>query len=285
MKKILTVLITLLLLSVSMFTVFADGYTYTLTISADGQVVYKLDNLKYGSVVSLPQGFVQNLVTPSDSRYYTKGVKKAGYDNAEAQASYTVTEDLDLVVFYGLKSSQVSYTVRFVDGSGNQLLADQTFYGNVGEKAVASYQYIDGYVPQAYNLAMTLKDKDNVFTFVYSPDPTGTYRLIDLGTQYIIGPTVVVNGGTTPAPATPADNTPADNTPAETVVDNTTPQTNTPEEIIDIDNSTTPTANPGNSISIPLMVGGACAVAGLGGLVFFLLKRKKDEDEEETAEE
>ncbi|MDO4197715.1 MAG: hypothetical protein Q4D13_01835 [Erysipelotrichaceae bacterium] len=136
---------------------------------------------------------------------------------------------------------------------------------------------------------MTLKDTGNVFTFVYSPDPTGTYRLIDLGTQYVIGPTVVVNNGGAGGTAgtdttTPADQTGTDTTPSQTVVDNTTPAANTPAEVIDIDNSATPTSGLFGSISTPLVIGGAAALAGLGGLVFFLVKRKKDEDEEETSE-
>lgn len=70
----------------------------------------------------------------------------------------------------------VAYTVNYQDADGNELAPSQQFYGNVGDKPVVAYRYIDGYIPQAAALTKTLSsnEAENVFTFVYEEGESGT---------------------------------------------------------------------------------------------------------------
>lgn len=62
------------------------------------------------------------------------------------------------------------YTVEYVDSAGNELAPSETYYGNVGDKPVVAFLYIEGYRPNAYNITRTLKAdaSENVFRFVYT---------------------------------------------------------------------------------------------------------------------
>ena len=156
----------------------AEGAAYTYTVRfyagqqgtfADGRDVITFSGLSYGSVVSFNQGGV---VLKDDSKYYVKGIRESGRDNNTVSASaFTVTSDRDYVVAYGLRGDMVAYTLYYVDESGAELAPSDTYYGNVGDKPVVSFLYIDGYQPQAYNLTRTLvaDESQNVFTFVYTP--------------------------------------------------------------------------------------------------------------------
>ena len=61
----------------------------------------------------------------------------------------------------------VAYTVNYQDASGKSLAESQTFYGNIGDKPVVAYRYIENYIPDALALTKTLSDNEveNVFTF------------------------------------------------------------------------------------------------------------------------
>ena len=80
------------------------------------------------------------------------------------------------MVAYGIRGDMVAYTVNYQDADGNELAPSQQFYGNVGDKPVVAYRYIDGYVPQAAALTKTLSsnEAENVFTFVYEEGESGT---------------------------------------------------------------------------------------------------------------
>lgn len=153
-------------------------YTVRLFAGAHGTVgggeVLVYTGLKYGS----PLPFNQRMVTlEKGSKYYIRGIRESGKDNnttptAEQLAKeYTVTEDQDYVVAYGVLGNSVAYTVQFQTEDGADLAPPETYYGNVGDRPVVAFLYIDGYLPQAYNLTGTLKDDPaaNVFTFVYTP--------------------------------------------------------------------------------------------------------------------
>lgn len=112
-------------------------------------------------------------VTVNDAeKYYVKGIRESGSDNSDAteQLSFEVTEDRDYVVAYGIWGNRIAYTVNYQDEDGNTLLPSETFYGNVGDRPVVAFQYVEGYQPQAYNLTGTLSENaaENVFTFTYS---------------------------------------------------------------------------------------------------------------------
>lgn len=176
-----------------------DGYTYQVRIFAGAQgaidgkdmVVYEgLDGTE-GSRVT----FEQSRVTLKDSsKYYIRGIRESGRDNDEvlSLASFVPTEDKDYVVAYGILGDAVMYTVEYVDEAGNSLAPSVTYYGNVGDRPVVAFTYIEGYQPQAYNLTGTL-DQDasqNVFRFIY--------------TAIAQAPAPAPEGGTVPGTAAPA---------------------------------------------------------------------------------
>ena len=125
-----------------------------------------------------------------ESKYYAKGIRESGKDNDTIGAVYQVTHDVDLVVAYAMKGGDVEYTVRYLKAdTKEELLPSEHFYGNVGDKPVVAYKYIDGYVPQAYNLAKTLKEDaaQNVFTFLYTENENAGYYYYetDGGIRYV----------------------------------------------------------------------------------------------------
>ena len=108
-------------------------------------------------------------------KYYVRGIREAGRDNNTTNndliyPSFTVTRDIDLVIAYGIKGSDVEYTVHYVElGTGKELLKARTYHGNVGDKPAVAYLYVEDYVPQYENITGTL-DADaakNDWTFYY----------------------------------------------------------------------------------------------------------------------
>ena len=165
------------LLSLSILTADAaeapKGYSYQVTLHAGnqgtigGQDSVTISDLQYGAQVSFDLSTIQ----VTDDRYYVKGVRLSGRDNNTVNATaFRVEGDADYVVAYGIKGNLVAYTVKYQDASGRQLAADSTFYGNVGDKPIVAYRYIENYVPQALALTKTLSanEAENVFTFVYT---------------------------------------------------------------------------------------------------------------------
>ena len=199
MKRILSILICTFLLSMTVFPLCSlaeEPYYYRVRVYSgeqgviDGQesVTYEnLDesyrvNFNVGGTVSIAQivdgkqmkPVKEYQVTDIDaSKYYIKGLREAGKDNTEILASHPIKQDMDYVIAYGMLGDSVDYTIRYVDANGNALLDDQTYYGNVGDRPVVAYQYIDGYQPQAYNITRTLtaNPEENVLTFTYTPIP------------------------------------------------------------------------------------------------------------------
>lgn len=219
---------------------FANDYCYTVRVFSgdagtfsDGSTC-KTFTFKAGTSINFDQYLQTNIsMNPSEkldgsveeSKYYPKGLRESGKDNKEAVVNNQgtglsafgdvnsgfyaptiktiyVDRDVDYVVSYALKGGDVAYVVKYVDeNSGKELMPSQTFYGNEGEKAVVSFQYIEGYVPQAYNLARTLKkDSDNEFVFKYEPGDSSAYRYNDGTVTYIDNGTInegTIDGGTT----------------------------------------------------------------------------------------
>ncbi|MCI9336127.1 MAG: hypothetical protein HFH93_01065 [Lachnospiraceae bacterium] len=175
-------------------------YTYTLRLFAgaqgtiDSSVVQRLTDA--GASVSVENGEVcvikglhygtqvvfdiqKGVSLQPDSKYYRKGFRVSGEDNGTnklANPSVTVTGDTDFVVSYGIQGETVAYTVAYQDTAGNELYPSAVYYGNVGDKPVVAYQYIEGWQPQAYNLGKTLAAdaSQNLFTFIYTEVPTVT---------------------------------------------------------------------------------------------------------------
>ncbi len=290
-------------------------YTYKVTLSAgnkgtiDGQQKVEELNLTAGSTIS----FDLNDIQVTDEKYYVKGIRLSGRDNAEALAApaFTVNGDADYVVAYGIKGEQVAYTVEYKDADGNTLADSQTFYGNVGDKPVVAYRYIENYVPQALALTKTLSDNeaDNVFTFTYTPGETNqvietTTTITTVVPGNTIYNTVTVPagtaggtnaGGTTGANGTGGNATNADGTttPGGTTDANggqdanqgdtvESPDEDTPQDLVDLDDEDTPTGNidAGKSEGVKTMnfslVIIVAAAAALIALIVAMRRRTKE---------
>ena len=204
-KRLLVSLLTVsMTLGASTMSVMADDttpYTYKVTLSAgnkgtiNGQNKIEQADIASGSTVT----FNLNDIQVTDDKYYVKGIRLSGRDNDEALAapSFTVDKDTDYVVAYGIKGNMVAYTVNYQDASGKSLAESQTFYGNVGDKPVVAYRYVENYIPDALALTKTLSDNEseNVFTFTYTPGATD--RIVETTTTI----TTTIPGTATPAGA------------------------------------------------------------------------------------
>lgn len=149
----------------------SSGSQYTVEENGDEITV---SGLKQGDIVSfdVQAGAVQ---MSDDSKYYLRGIRQSGRDNDTVQTSaFRVDGDAEYVLAYGIRGNQTGYTVNYQDAQGNELAPSRTYYGNVGDKPVVAYLYIEDYNPQTLALTRTLSENEaeNVFTFVYTPVPT-----------------------------------------------------------------------------------------------------------------
>lgn len=186
-------------------------------VSASDSVI-RISGLCAGDVVGLDAAMEGAVELDEDSRYYVKGIRVSGRDNATVDASaFRVEEDRDYVVAYGIRGELTSYVVNYQDAQGNTLASSRTYYGNVGDKPRIAYLYIEGYQPQAYNLTKTLSKNtaENVFTFTYTRIPAGQ-------TGGGTGDGTGTGGGQTGDTETPGGQTPGGNT-VPTVPAGTTP--------------------------------------------------------------
>ncbi len=266
------------------------------------------DGMKPGDRVT----FSNRMITLKDEgKYYVKGIRESGKDNNTVYfTNFTVEGDRDYVVAYGILGNSVAYTVHYEDASGNSLAPSETFYGNVGDRPVVSYLYIEGYQPQAYNLIGRLSEnaEENNFTFVYSRAEAGTTTTtttVRPGTTTVTttdGETVteteteVVTDDTAAADGTAAGGGTAD--AEETGEDNAAEEGGEPMEIVTVDDEEVPLANGSNIavnnakmptdfaklIAVPLSAKvGICSllalIAGSTVRFFVLLGRKRKSNE------
>lgn len=321
-RKIRTGLLFLAVLTmVTGQTVFAEDtqYTYTVRLYAGNQGVLTgkgisapesarvamsgdhmvVSGLKYGDTVYM---IPQDAAKVTDERYHVKGVRRSGRDNSEATAAtFEVGSDRDYVIAYAVSGDMVKYTVNYQDAAGNSLLPSDTYYGNPGERQYVSARYVDGYLPQAYNLVMTLSanEAENVFNFQYTPVGTTAPPEADAGTPGTGTPGTGTAGGTAPgadagaagADAGAAAGPGADAAGADAgvggdapvaVPDDAVPQADMPDQVQDLDEGV-PLAKmdpgrPGGHLMgyLPIYIGiGAAAVLALAGMAFYLRKKRK----------
>ena len=273
-----------------------EGYTYTvvfypgnqgrfastapLTVQSDTASVsfsgirIRITGLRYGDRVGFDAAMDGAVILKDGSKYYSKGIRESGRDNSTVGASsFAVTGDREYVVAYGIRGNMVSYRINYRDGKGKDLLPSRTYYGNIGERPVAAWAYVDGYLPQTYNLTRTLQAdaEKNEFTFIYTPTPVSS-----AASQTGSGGTAAESPTTKPEESPrQADFSDArmraqtGYTPEETAAVSVYPQ-----EIIDLDDAAeTPIQRYGNPA---VAVGGIlCSAAGLGTLAgIYLLLRK-----------
>lgn len=246
-----------------------------------------------------------------DGRYYVKGLRQSGHDNAEARVgitSFQVTKDLDYVVAYGIRGDMTTYTVLYQDSAGNTLAPSRTYSGNVGDRPVAGYRYIEGYQPQAYNLTRTLVKNaaENIFTFVYSRtaaggggggsagDETGAGTgSTAAGETQIVVPGTGAAGDMVPGTAGGAAEDAAasgitTDAGVEAVPDEAAVQNEEPQELMELDDEEIPLAggeeepagNVGGNMLRSVAIGGVAAAALVFLLVLWMKNRRKDESGE-----
>lgn len=296
------------LLSLSVMTASAaapeKGYDYKITLHAGnrGTIGGKAESITVNASYGEKVAFDLSQVQVNDGKYYVKGVRLSGRDNntSVAAPAFQVTGDADYVVAYGIKGDQVAYTVKYQDASGKQLAPDSTFYGNVGDKPIVAYKYIEKYVPKALALTKTLSknEAENVFTFVYVSGEPGTITIQDGDSTRVV--TVVVpaaapanrvtgTGTGAGASAGTAAGTDQDGNQAETPDENGgEAEVTTPDELVDLDDTDTPAANldvSGESANafpvVAAIIIGVGALAALIALLIWLRKRTKNEEEQE----
>lgn len=257
-RLIMSLLLALVLVSqLAPMTALADDYTYTVRVYAGNQgsigggSVVTYTDVPYGGTVSFDLGSAK----ANDDKYYVQGIRKSGQDNDALQSTTIhVTEDADYVVAYGIAGTLVPYTVNYQDAAGNTLAPSQTYYGNVGDKPVVAFLYVDNYEPQAYNLTKTLSENpaDNVFTFTYRPLVTTVIEYNTAATPEPV-PTAPTGEGTIPAPAQPGTETEPEAEPEtepETVPEPETeltpdeaPLDEGPQDLVDLDETQSPSGN------------------------------------------
>ena len=233
----------------------------------------------------------------TESKYNIIGSRESGKDNSERIGSETVECDRDYVIAYGLMKDAVEYTIHYVDEAGNPLRESDRYYGTVGDKPVISYQYFEGYQPQAYNLTKTLSANgaDNVFTFVYSRvQEPGTNVITVPGDTGASGPAGEQQEGTvTVLPGEEGGALEGGGADQTEIPDEPVPQA-PPQETIDLDDGDVPLAEfdgeenkligmlSGNAflvnIPLPVKIVLLCIfLLTLGGGIWWLVKSRRKE--------
>ena len=312
-------------------------YTYTVTFYAGNHGTLKqIENVsvKRGeSVIQLPvvlttadkivaSGFEYGdkvlltaqptTVMTENSKYYVKGFRLSGRDNntasdetASENAIFDITGDTDYVVAYGIKGDQVKYTVKYVHENGKKLAEDEVFYGNVDDKPVIAFKYIQGYNPKVYAFTKTLDEDEskNIFEFVYTDATSPTIEEIVTEDVTYSETVITINGGTTAVGggaggtgggATNVTGGGADQAaPGEGEAGDVRPAFTGPEDdenggsdlIVDLDDEETPLANidadgnaNGNMAPMALYIGmGLLAIIAIIASVYVYKKLKKKE--------
>ena len=314
-KRLLVSLLTVsMTLGASTMSVMADDttpYTYKVTLSAgnkgtiNGQNKIEKSDIAYGSDFSFDNAALYNIQV-TDDRYYVKGIRLSGRDNASSKRldapAFIVTGDADYVVAYGIKGNMVAYTVNYQDASGN-----------VGDKPVVAYRYVENYIPDALALTKTLSNNvsENVFTFTYKPGATD--RVVTTTTTITTtvpgtatpgtgtgnagtaggttgttggtagttgGTTTGTTGGTTDGTTTgTTDGTTTDNNSQDTTDDTTTaPDEQTPKSLVDLDDEDTPKGNidvKDKTSKTPIAAGIGIIVVAVAALVGLIVFLKK----------
>ena len=304
-----------------------EEYTYTVRFFAGQQGSFatgemvEFTGLHYGTRIN----FYQNAVTLNDnSKYYVRGIRESGKDNSDStQAnSFVVTGDMDYVVAYGILGDATSYTINYRDSAGNALAPSETYYGNVGDRPVVAYIYIEGWTPEAYNMTQTLqKDPaENVFTFIYTrnveeqpapqppapepelaaptpepapaPQPPAPEPAVPAvpGFEVIEDPELPTAPGPDGAGDAQDAQTPGGDGDEQNIPDEETPTDDGPQEIVDMDEQEVPTANflqiaaEARLLGIPVPVVIILALGAVGAAWYFLFMRKKKAEEKKEEE-
>lgn len=267
-------------------------YTYTVTLSAGNQGSFASgdtivrEELNYGDYVNFNW---REQLTIADEKYYAKGIRRSGDDNSNSFITdqVQVTGDEDYVVAYGVLGEMVAYTVQYLDQNGKELAPSKTFYGAVGDRPVVAFQYIEGYLPQAYNLTKTLSENEaeNVFPFRYAPAAGVQNVTVVVGgnSTVVTTPEGTTTGGTT-AGGTTTQGVAGENqtTAGENEVE--VEDEDVPKDLVNLDEEEVPLANQDledtvrDTSVVPLVLGilvAVIAVAVILGAVLYYKKKNR----------
>lgn len=269
--------------------VYADEYQYQVTVdgglqgTVTGETKVEIANGGQWN----PNDYMDKVMV-KEKKYYLKGFQISGQEGLVGATK--IDHDTDFVAVYGIKGDTVAYTVQYLDASGKELREARTFYGNVGDKPVAAYEYIEGYQPQAYNITGKLQSdaSKNVFRFEYRPVAASSQPADSNGAAN--GTAGSGNGATGGAAVQGESGTAGNGTGNGAAVADADSQSQEPAEILDLDDEETPLADgeqpaaeeeeqgqKAGSHAIAYIVGGAAAV-GILALILALLRRKTAEE-------
>ena len=272
----------------------AVGNEQEVSISHLGHKVV-ISGLEYGDTVSC--NAQDSISLDADSKYYVKGIRLSGRDNnTVASSAFTVVEDQDYVIAYGIPGEMTEYTVEYVDEAGNTLAPSRIYSGNVGDEPVIAYLYIDGYTPASYNQTSKLvsDSNSNIFRFVYSRGQSitdnggnnvtpGAGAGVDgnavtpgagAGVDGNANNPVIIPDGNNP-PAAGGGTPPATvNNSNQTIVDPETPRSSNP--LIHIIDTITPLADnlSRSGLWLPIVVG-VVAVSGVAVSGVFIIRKRR----------
>lgn len=331
-KCLIAMLTMILLIGLCPTSAFAKEYTYQITLYAgnhgklneqainvevlrggspeisldkDGSKVV-ISKLMAGDRVSF--NYQDGVTVKEDSgKYYVQGIRRSGRDNDTSNTeklSFSVEEDADYVVAYGIQGDMIGYTIDYVvRGTEEQLIPSRTYYAKSGDKVVVSAPNIDGYVPNAYAQTMTISPDRNHFVFEYRE---GEVEIVQLpgetittvvtqpggGTGTGTGATGAGTGAAGAGAGTAGEGTGAAGEDAEaaegTTVGDTDDETTTvedeevPQDLVDLDDEEAPKANikldkEEVKKGFPMAAGIAvsvAAVAALVGMIIFLKRHR-----------
>ncbi len=203
----LLTLVTLLVVAAA-FTIaapaLAEKYDYKVRVFPGNRGTLSADPVE----VTVPKGGDVNLydvatATITDDRYVQTGFRLSGTDEVRIDGKVNgVSEDMDFVVAYGVKANTIEYTIKYVEyGTGKELAKPKTFYGKVGDKPVAAYEFVEGYRPLYLAITGTLTDDgENVWTFEYAKLAEGETietTTTNTNTRYVTNTTGGGQNGTT----------------------------------------------------------------------------------------
>ncbi len=290
------------------------GSDYQISTRGDAIVV---SGLMPGDRVNFDAAMDGAVSLGENSKYYVKGIRLSGRDNdTVGMSSFEVKGDQEYVVAYGIRGDMTSYVVNYEDTRGNTLAPSRTYYGNVGDRPVIAFLYMEGYEPQAYNLTKTLSANaaENVLTFTYARVSRGSGSGGGGTGGGTGGGAGAPAGGTTSTPgmqaggnvtgggaAAPAGIGAAGAVPAGGAADTAAPggadagvaapdeevpQAEGPEELQELDDEEVPLVGEADGVAgAAKHMAGAVAIAGAAGvalialLILWMKRRKKDQEE------
>ena len=145
-----------------------------------------IKGLRYNDQISFNPKSAVEIPDDSNDKYYVKGMRISGSNDVVSESTFSVTKDNSYVVAYGV-GAVVPYTVKYLDGAGNALAQQNTFYGAIGDEVYVPYKYIDGYIPNALNLHTTSLKENDEFVFTYTKASSGGQTIYNTTTSTSYG--------------------------------------------------------------------------------------------------